>query len=120
MIFEDIFLELLEVHYLVNSYYKSNILTFEKRGKRLNSNIGSFELENFYGLDLDSTLLDENVFSLTSEFVFDGVLRSIDKDVFKPFSRLSSIMFSPRFLLDLIRRQGIDWLRGINHDLDVI
>ena len=40
-------------------------------------------------------------------------------NVFKSFRKLSRIWFDPTNLIDVIRNQGIEWVRAINSDLNV-
>ena len=116
-------LEYLKIHHLLNSYYKKNLLRFIKNSSSYNQSIGinshikTLELNEFYGLDLD--LLNRDVFKDTNQFAFDGVIRSIENDVFKPFRDLTSIMFNPKVFLDLVRRQGIEWIKQANDDLHI-
>ena len=123
LLFGNSRLESLVIHHLLDSYYKKNLLQFINSSSynqsSLNSHINTLELDQFYGLDLDSNLLNRFVFKRTRQFAFDGVIRSIENDVFKPFRHLNSIKFNPKFLLELIRRQGIEWIKRINDDLHI-
>ena len=109
---------ILKLNYLVNSYYKRNVINFldddiDNNGS-LNSEIFRYVVDNFYGLDLDWKLINRDIFKKSKEFHFDGVINSIQNDVFRSFEKLRLIRFNPIFLLNLIRKQGIDWIKSIN------
>lgn len=76
-------------------------------------------MEIFYNLDSDANLVHYEIFESTKEFIFDGVINSIQSDLFKPFKQLKSIKCNPYYLLKVVRKQGIEWVKNINLDVKV-
>ena len=109
----------LQLNYLANSYYKRNVINFLDddidNNSSLNSEVVKYVIENFYGLDLDWKLINREIFKKSREFHFDGVINSIQNDVFGSFDKLRLIRFNPIFLLNLVRKQGIDWIKTMNY-----
>ena len=118
LVFEDTRLGGLYINNLVNSYYKKNVIKFIKVNRSINCTIKSYELESFYGLDLNKELINE-IFEKTSEFLFDGVINSIQPDLFKSFKNLKSLDFNPICFLEIVRKQGIGWINNINYHVKV-
>ena len=119
LIFEEIKLATLRIDNLVKSYYKRNVINYHKIDRSIDSEIENFELQDFYGLDLNVELINRDIFNNTTKFLFDGVINSIETDLFKYFKNLKSIKFNPVYLLEIVRKQGIDWIKSINHGLKV-
>ena len=119
LLFENTKLDGLHITNLVKSYYKNNVIKYLKVNESINSEIRIYELENFYRLDLNRELVNEIIFEKTPEFLFDGVINSIETDLFRSFERLKSIEFNPVSFLEVVRKQGIKWIRSINYQLKV-
>lgn len=119
LLFENTKLGGLHITNLVKSYYKNNVIKYLKVNESINSQIRIYELENFYRLDLNRELINEIIFEKTPEFLFDGVINSIETDLFKSFVRLKSVEFNPVSFLEVVRKQGIKWIRSINYQLRV-
>ena len=118
LVFEDTKLGGLYINNLVNSYYKKNVIKYLKVNRSINCTIKTYELESFYGLDINRELINE-IFESTSEFLFDGVINSIETDLFKSFKSLKSLDFNPITFLEIVRKQGIQWIKNINYQLRV-
>ena len=122
LIFETSKMRNLVIRYMVNSYYKRNWIKFEEisGNRRLNTSIRHLELREFYGLDLTSKIVNQEMFKNTEDFLFDGVINSIQVDLFKGyFPKLKRLQFNPIYFIDVIRKQGIGWLIEINRGLNV-
>lgn len=122
LIFETSMMRELNIRYMVNSYYKRNWIKFEEMSvnRRLNTTIRHLQLSEFYGLDLTSKILNQELFKNTEDFLFDGVINSIQVDLFKGyFPKLKRLEFNPIYFVDVIRKQGIGWLIEINRGLNV-
>lgn len=113
--------------HLAKSYFLNNMLTFsdpiDKQQQAdlvgLNSNIQNFGIIDSYGLDIDSTVLNAQVFATTQVFKFGYHINSIERDVFRPFAKLNKLFFKPFYLIELVRKQGIEWIKAINSDVNV-
>ena len=119
LVFENSRLDILEINNLVKSYYKQNLIKFLKVNQSINSNIRYQQFGDFYGLDLNKELINEEIFEKTSEFLFDGVINSIETDLFKSFKRLKSIRFNPIYFIEILQKQGIQWIKSINYQVRV-
>lgn len=124
LVFANAQISTLAINFMVNSYVKKNVLRFSDNYKNktktiIKSRISMLSLENFFGLGLDSSLIDAEVFAQTNEFRFDGPINSIQTNLFEKFPRFKTLAFNPTHFKDLIRRRGIEWLRRINYGIDV-
>ena len=119
LVFENTQLYGLWINNLVKSYYKKNVIKFLKVNRSINCTIKNYQLENFYGLDISKELINEKIFEKTSKFQFDGVINSIQTDLFKSIESLKSIQFNPVHLLEIVRKQGIQWIKNINYQVRV-
>lgn len=114
-------IQIFRLAYLVDSYYFKNTLAFDNQTTHIliNSTISALFVSKSYGLNIDSRFLNSYVFAKTQLFRFLCRLNSIQTDVFKPFSELRQIVFDSDSLIQLIRKQGIEWIRNINSDVNV-
>lgn len=105
-------------YYLANTYFLNNSISFcDPTGNEtkinLNSRISQLWILNSYNVNLHSRLLNKHVFASTKKFVFN-LVSSIEETVFRSFSNLQEIYFSPLNLIQVIRKQGIGWTKNIN------
>lgn len=112
----------LSIAYQIDSYFKKNLIKFDQTNLTivdLNTSIDILVLKDLFGVDLDATILNPDLFSRTSRFSFNCVLRSIHADVFRPFTdSLRELEFEDSdAFLSLCRRRGIAWIRSINWDV---
>lgn len=91
----------------------------QSANEKINSIIGHLEFSAFFGLTLDKRLVDVDIFANTSRFTFDGVIVSIESDLFSSFKNLKELVFNYKFLRECILRQGLEWMTGINRDVHV-
>lgn len=122
LLFRDTTFYQLQINDLIKSYYKTNVvqfLNYSSLYKPVNFTNSYFILSNFYGLDIDSKILNDKLFVLTSDFVFDGAINSIQSDIFRPFKSMKRLKFNPVYLSSLVKRRGIEWIKSINHGLRV-
>lgn len=123
LIFATSKMKRLSLYYMVKSHYKTNYIRFEDDNQNRSlyqaNVIQACELIGFYGLDLTFDIVNRQVFNKASHFIFDGIINSIQVDLFKDFRMLKSIQFNPIYFVDVFRRQGIDWIRQINRDVNV-
>lgn len=120
LFFRNAKLSLLAFQFIINSFYMKNLVTFidSPLNRPLNVSIEHFELTIGYGLDINSRLLNPVIFANIYEFTFFTHLNSIDSKVFKPFRELRLIYFNPIYLGQLIRKQGIEWIKSINSGIN--
>ena len=110
---------------MFNSYYLKNTISFidptklEMDFSDFNCSLNSFQIIDSYGLNIDSQLLNSNIFAKTQYLNFESHINSIQNDVFKTFKMIISIKFDSNYLIQLIRKQGIEWIKNIDSDIDV-
>lgn len=113
-------IEYLEIDYMIKSFYFESMLTFGKScSSNLDSEILSLRLDRIYGIDLDSRLLNPDVFASIKTLELEGHINSIRTDVFKSLRNLNWLSFCATHFVRVIRAQGIEWIRSINSDLNV-
>jgi len=108
LVFKNANLNSIRFSGLINSYYKINLLKFKKQSdnfESLNSNIPVVEFDQFFEIDIDSSLLNENVFEQTSAISLLGKINSIQVDLFRNFQKINFISFHPVYFLEIVRKQ---------------
>ena len=109
----------IEIRGLVDTFYKTNILAFENRTfNDLNSTIRKVytKIEN---INIDSNLLNPSVFQNLEEIYFYGSVNKIDGKSLNALNRLSLIEFTKDNYRDMIHKNGIEWIRDLNTDINV-
>ena len=106
---------------LVNSFYKTNILTFSDTNdySSFYSEIQSLELNNVQNIDLDLKFLNRLVFKKLVRIYVLGSVRIIDASIFRTLTSLSYISFQTFYFRSIMHRNGIDWIKSINRDENV-
>ena len=106
---------------LVDSFYKKNVLTFSNETyPQLNSVIRSVQIHNVYNINIDLKLLHQSVFNkLASLLIASGSLRSISGEIFKSKKYLFLLLIHPMILRKINHKQGIEWIRDMNFDLNI-
>lgn len=114
------------LEFLVNTYFKRYMVTFtdlqssnEDTLLDYNLRIGTLRVINSYNIDLNSKFLNKYLFANTGVILFDCNFNSIQVDVFKPFKKLKRIDFDTVYMLEFIRKNGIEWIKSINSDVNV-
>ena len=122
LFFINISINLLELVYLENTFYKNSILTFlnDTNNRELNSFIKELSLRNMQKINLDLNLLHPKVFKNLSKITIGfGSLNLIDGEIFKHLECLLSIEIYPIILRKINHKQGIKWIRQINYGMSV-
>ena len=105
---------------LADTYFKTNLIRFQQsKYESINSTVTYFVLDECYDIDLDSNLMNRNVFEKVNNIWILGELRSIETDLFKPFRNIRSIVLLKSIFFRLLHAQGNGWIRSINSDLNV-
>jgi hypothetical protein len=124
-IFRNVSLYQLNIYFLISTFYKKNVLNFlndnnaeSSSSSPLNAQIKNLILSDSYAIDLDSSILNANVFERLEYFeVRFGSIDWIEANVFRSFAQLKFIRFGN--LVNVFRRQGIAWIQAINKHLNV-
>ena len=105
---------------MIKTFYKSSFLKFASNHKstELNSCVKELNIDKIEKIDVDSNLLNENVFKDLSILIINGEINSIEGGVFKPFKYLGNILLDLEYFENLIHK-GAKWISSINHDLHV-
>lgn len=105
---------------LADTFYKRSILAFENRTfDDLNSTIKDLALIKIENINIDSNLLNPFVFKNTELLSFIGSVNMIDGYSLNRLQSLVQIEFSNNYYRDMIHKNGIEWTRDLNPDLDV-
>lgn len=121
-IFRNSEIDKLNVDHLVKSFYKTNLLQFEphhRPNQTLNSIVYYFVLDEVENIDLDSNLLNPNVFEYLLDISVIGNLNKIQVDVFKSLRNLQYISLQLYYQREFFHRNGIEWIKFLNGDLNV-
>ena len=111
--------DVLELVYLENTFYKNSMITFsnDTSNRELNSFIKRLFLRQMH-INLDLNLLHPKVFqNLLRLSIGVGSLNSIDGEIFKHLKNLLSIEIYPFILRKINHKQGINWIRQMNHGM---
>ena len=104
-----------------DTFYKRNILSFSNDTyTNLNSDIKIFSMYNIDNVKIDTNLLNPSIFNQTRILaIISGSLNSIDGAVFKHLKRLSRIDIHPNIFRKINHKQGINWIKQMNFDVNV-
>ena len=105
---------------MIKTFYKSSFLKFSSNYKstQLKSNVEMLRIENAEKIDIDSYLLNENVFKNIMILSISGEINSIEEGLFKSFTNLININLDLEYFENLIHK-GTKWISSINHGLHV-
>ena len=113
------------LEYQLNTFYKRNYLSFSTFDFNssdmafLNANIETLVTYENEKINIDSnSFLNKYVFHTIKSLDLSGEINSIEKDIFRPFKQLTTIIFEARFFEKLYRK-GIEWISSVNFDLNV-
>lgn len=113
----------LEIRFMINTFYKTNVLNFETLNRNSTTARGTLEklwVEKIEKIRVDSSLLNELLFENVRSIHLYGEIGSIESNVFKLLKNLIKLEFDVSFFKQLIhQRNGIQWMRSINEDLNV-
>lgn len=124
VIFNNTYIKLLLVSHLVDTFYRRNVLSFDKNNNNNNSHnnfssyfivISDLYLPYVLNIDLNEALVDPSVFKFTRSMTFSGEIASIREGLFKSFTSLDTLTFDAFFWRRLAHKQRFDWL---NNDLN--
>lgn len=104
---------------IFNTYIKSNILkiTNSSYNAAWNTEITTLAIDG-YNIHLTRSILNPNVFKNVNIMKLKNIF-SIQTEIFRPFNQLRRIFFIYEDFEKLVRRQGIDWIKSINWDVNV-
>lgn len=119
-VFKNSYIYTLQIQNMVKSFLKTNTLTFYESNNRtdLNSIIFIFYLYNMKTIDIDSNLLNSDVFKHLTEMSVGGEINRIEPNVFKSFRHLKFLSLSLAYYREFIHRNGIEWMNSLNEGLD--
>lgn len=106
---------------MIDTFYKSNILSFSNETfPMLNSKILRLDLAKVRNINLDLNLVHPSVFNTTSMMgILGESFISFNSEVFKRLNKLRFIEINPKVFRMINRKQGIEWIRQMNRDLNV-
>lgn len=124
LIFKNANIKNLFIWDMVNSFYKKNLLTFtvgpgnDSIDETLNSNIDLIHFMRTENIELNLKLLNPSVFTELKSIVCHESVAKIDPKIFPHLLSLERIRFEGVYFRKLIHKQGIDWIKAINEDLN--
>lgn len=128
LFFREAKINRLAFSYMIHSFYLKRLVSFTdppiealaKNQIDFNSQISSFNILDSYGLEINSRLLNPNIFAQTFEFhlICDDI-NSIDEHVFGSFKSIKRLFFNQQTLIVLFRKQGVAWLKSINSNVNI-
>ena len=106
---------------LIDTFYKTNVLSFSNETfPTLNSKIIQLSLYRINSIKLDLNLVHRSVFNVTSVISINGgSLNSISEKIFRHMINLSNFKIYSRTFRKINHKQGIEWIRQMNYDLNV-
>ena len=120
-VFTNARLEQLFFDGLVDTFYKRSVLSFSSEiFTELNSTIKTMMLKNVQAINFDVDLFHPSIFNNTEEIIiYSGSLNSINGGIFKNLKCLISVKIDQMIFKKIIHKQGITWIRQINHDVNL-
>ena len=105
---------------MIKTFYKSSFLKFSSNNKStpLTGNVKELYMLNNEKIDIDSNLLNENIFKNLRFLWINGEINSIQEGIFKSIKNLRRIDIDIDYFDNLIHK-GTKWISSINHDLHV-
>jgi len=104
-----------------NSLFVKNILVFsnisDELAKNMNSAIYALNLR-LYHIDLNKNLLNKHVFEKIQWLILNGIIQSIDDDLFKSFKYLKLIELKIENVRNLFHKKN-KWLQYLNDQVYV-
>jgi hypothetical protein len=107
----------LNIDGLVDHFIKRNVLDFfeTKYDASLNSTISGLSLPSAYNLNLDSKLLNPQVFmNLNQLHVIYGTIKSIEVDLFGKLPRVWYLEFGSSNFASFFHNLGFEWMQSLN------
>lgn len=119
LVFNNTNLTSFDIIGLVDTFYKKNILAFENRKfYGLNSAISNLRLKT-ENIKVDSNLLNPYVFEKLISIQLFGPVNMIDVNSFNQIKNLRFLTFDKGYFVDMIRKNGIKWIRSLNAHLNI-
>jgi len=121
LVFNNSKIEQLLINNLANTFFKKNLLQFDKNSLfyEVNSNIYNLMLQNVQNIDLDTNLVNPSVFQSIRSIRVHGYVNSVSNYLFDQYFDLFHIEFQIAHVRKMFHKTGIEWIKTINHNIDV-
>jgi len=120
IVFKNSDMDTLSLSNLANTFYKKKLFQFDSLEFRdLGAKIRELELDNVLNIDLDASLLNPSVFEMTDSLFVYGSVNSVSNDLIKSLKNLKKIEFLVPYARKVFHKNGIDWIKEKNKDLNV-
>ena len=119
--FSNTHIYFLNMFYLIDSFYKTNIPTFTDLPNEIiniNSTIYRCYLFGFGGVTLNRRIINPHVFNHTTEFAFLFEILAIEKETFKSLAYINKIYIFQHYWRKLFHK-GIEWIHNMNSHIKV-
>lgn len=111
------------VTYQINTFYRTNKLSFAEHKSiddiDLGIDVQKVYLDRSFNLDLDKTILNEEVFKSINSLYINGQLNSIQRGLLKSFKKLNFIELDALHWRRLVHKEGISWIQELNSDVRI-
>ena len=117
LIYKNAFIKKLIFEYFMMSSIRENHLKFSQTRMNnfsLNSIIESVSFNEFYRINADYNILNDQVFKFVKEIYFEGILNKIQIDLFENFYYIEKVFFKLHNLKEFIH-QGLIWLNNLHY-----
>ena len=122
LVFMNSYTETLFLIGMIDTFYKRNVLSFSDSGERfddLNSTIRMVQFAQVENIKLGLELLNPFVFANLELIFISGFVDVISLNLFDELKSLKMINFESTYFRKLMHKNGIDWIKRINRDLNV-
>lgn len=120
LIFKNSRIEKVDFGDVLETYFRTSLPRFiqEPKIEHLNSSLRHIKLAA-YNIRLDSRVLNAKIFGKLQQAKLLGHFESIQTNIFSYFKSLKSIIMTYSNFEGLTKRQGMNWLKSINQEVNI-
>ncbi|CAF0960379.1 unnamed protein product [Brachionus calyciflorus] len=119
--FNNFEIEELNFNYLADSFYSKNKVSFTNINEsiKLNIKIKILKISNCENLDINSDIINCQMFQSTLNFLLFGKIKSIHPNTFSALPSLKFIMIDIYYSRQLLQNTQINWIKNLNKNLRI-
>ncbi|CAF1045858.1 unnamed protein product [Brachionus calyciflorus] len=119
--FDNFEIDELNFNYLADSFYSKNKVSFTKinESNKLNIQVETLSIGSCENLDINSDIINFQMFKSTSEFRFYGKIKNIESNIFSALTSLKFIMIDIYYSRQLLQNSQIRWIKSLNENLQI-
>ena len=120
LIFNNSHLWFVNFDYVINTYYKRNLLRFVTNFNGVvNSTIEQIIFMELEKVDVDSNLINPKLCTKLTVVGLHGEVNSVEEGLFNQMEKLVQIQFITSYFKLLAHKKGIGWIKLLNPDVDI-